>query len=153
MGRSASGRRADVGRTGSDRSPNPDRPSARRQVVGWWQLTTVYAFLIAVLSVIPTKAGPPIPFLDKCLHLCEYLLLAWCIVQAARASGFPLPKIRAVAWLLSVGWGAMLEGVQSFLPYRQAEWLDVIANAIGSGLGVWLGLVKSRPRSTDHSPR
>lgn len=36
-------------------------------------------------------------------------------------------------------YGALLEGLQLFLPYRSAEWWDVVANAAGSGVGAWLG--------------
>ena len=117
-------------------------------MVGWQQLTAAYAVLIAVLAVWPfspqiSRALGP---LDKLLHLCEYLLLAWCVVQAARASGWPRGKALALAFLFPTGFGVFLEGVQSFLPYRSAELWDVAANTVGTVLGVWLGLwTSSRP--------
>jgi len=116
--------------------------------VGWWRLTVAYAMVIAILAVLPFPA-PRVSgvSLDKLLHLCEYLLLAWCVVQAARASKFPHLKTLTVAFLLSVSWGVILEGVQGWLPYRQAEWLDVVANTLGAGLGAWIGVMRRREGS------
>ena len=126
-------------------------------MVRWWTLTASYALVIAVVSVIPIPRpiGNAVGRFDKLMHLCEYLLLAWCVVQAARASGFPHAKTLVVAWLFPASFGLFLEGVQSLLPYRSAEGLDVLANAIGAGLGAWIGLITSgKPmrKSIDHSP-
>lgn len=96
--------------------------------------------MIAVLSVIPPHPGVSVGPLDKLLHFVEYLLLAWCVVQASCASGWPLTAALIRAFLLSTGFGAFLEGVQGWLPYRQAEWRDIIANTVGAGLGGWLGV-------------
>ena len=108
--------------------------------------------LIAVLAIIPIPqpVGKTVGPLDKLIHLCEYLLLAWCVVQAARASGFPRAKTLAVAFLFPTSFGVLLECVQSFLPYRSAEYWDAVANTVGAGLGMWLGLMipwKSRGES------
>ena len=93
----------------------------------------------AVLPVsTPSPAGLP---LDKLIHLCEYLLLAWCMVQVARTSGLPRTKTLTVAFLLPTSLGVLLEGIQHFLPYRSAEFLDVAANTMGTGLGLWVGMI------------
>ena len=115
----------------------------------WRIITGAYATVIAVAAVIPvpSKVGTAIGPIDKLLHLCEYLLLAWCTVQAARASGFPWIKTLLVAFVFPTGFGALLEGVQSLLPYRSAEFGDVVANTLGAALGVWIGLTM-RPPST-----
>lgn len=107
------------------------------QVVGWKRLTAAYAVLIAALSVWPFSSdvariiGP----LDKLLHVCEYALLAWCLVQALRSPTRPGVRLFAAAFLLSTAYGALLEVVQGWLPYRSAEGGDLIANAAGAGLG------------------
>ena len=87
---------------------------------------------------VPAPSGLP---LDKLIHLCEYLFLAWCVVQAARTSGFPRTKTLTVAFLLPTSLGVLLEGVQYFLPYRSAELLDAAANTMGTGLGLWVGMI------------
>ena len=106
----------------------------------WWGITGAYAILIAIGAVIPIPA-PQVRglSLDKLLHLCEYLLLAWCIVQTAKASRFPQVTALTAAFLLSTSYGVLLEGVQHLLPYRQAEWLDVAVNTIGAAIGVLVG--------------
>ena len=110
--------------------------------------------MIAVAAVIPvpSNVGTAIGPLDKLLHLCEYLLLAWCTVQASRASGFPRAKTLTTAFLFPVGFGMFLEAVQGLLPYRSAECGDVVANTLGAALGVWIGLTM-RPPSRVHRPQ
>ncbi|MBI4323063.1 MAG: VanZ family protein [Candidatus Omnitrophica bacterium] len=80
--------------------------------------------------------------LDKLLHLCEYLLFAWCLVQTGMASGLRRTRACAMAFVVSVGYGALLEGVQAWLPYRRAEWGDLMADTAGAGLGFLLGYVR-----------
>lgn len=116
----------------------------RRQVGGWQQLTAGYAVLIAVLAVWPfsPETSRVIGPLDKLLHLCEYLLFAWCLVQTGMIRGLGRAQACAMAFIVSVGYGAFLEGVQAWLPYRQAEWGDLTANTAGAGLGFLLGCVR-----------
>lgn len=120
----------------------------------WWGITGAYATLIAVAGVIPvpSSVGTAIDPLDKLLHLCEYLLLAWCTVHASRASGFPRAKTLTVAFLFPVGFGVLLEGVQGLLPYRSAEAGDVMANTLGAVVGAGIGVLSWKStRKTVHS--
>ena len=39
----------------------------------------------------------------------------------------------------AAGYGALIELIQAFLPWRSAELGDALANAVGAALGVWLG--------------
>jgi len=95
---------------------------------------------MAAGAVLPLRAPQAAGLsLDKLLHLCEYLLLAWCLRQACRASGVSRARILAIAFLLSTGYGLLLEGVQAWLPYREAEGMDLVANTVGAALGLWLG--------------
>ena len=52
----------------------------------WSVVTGAYAVLLLAVSVIPVKADVKIPHLDKVVHLYEYLVFAWLLVQAVRAS-------------------------------------------------------------------
>lgn len=111
--------------------------------------------VIAALAVWPFSAdaarliGP----LDKLLHLCEYALFAWCLVQAmftppfraGQAPARPAMSLLATAFLLSTGYGALLEAVQSWLPYRRAEGWDLLANASGAGLGALIAGLRHSP--------
>lgn len=104
--------------------------------------------LVAVVSVWPFSAdtaravGP----LDKLIHVCEYALLAWCLVQAmvsppsgaGQAPARPHLSLLATAVLISTGYGALLEAVQGWLPYRYADGWDLVANSAGAGMGAWM---------------
>lgn len=106
----------------------------------WWGLTLAYASLVTVLAVIPTDPRLSAGQLDKPLHLCEYLLFAWCVIQAARSSQWSRRTGVTAALIVPVLYGAFLEGIQSLLPYRSAEFLDVVVNTVGALLGCWAGL-------------
>ena len=96
---------------------------------------------VGALMPIPPAETRGLP-LDKLVHLCEYWLFAWLLVQAGHASGFARVRVLAVALLLSFSYGLLLESVQTVLPYRHGEWGDVAANALGSVMGVMM----RRPR-------
>ena len=118
---------------------NPRHPLRKNK---WWAWTAVWAGLITVGAVIPVPASVPSGLsLDKVAHLCEYLLFAWLLVQAATASRWSATKRSLLAFALPVSYGLFLEGVQACLPYRSAEVMDAVANAVGAGLGVWLAHV------------
>jgi len=108
----------------------------------WWWITAVYAVVIAIGAVAPVPPEPTTapPWLDKFLHLCEYLLFAWCMVQGLRTSGPPTALALSLVFTVAAGYGAMLEGLQGWLPYRSAEWLDAVANGVGAALGLWVGV-------------
>lgn len=89
------------------------------------------------------KADVDIPHLDKLVHLCEYLLFAWILVQALPPTG--LVGRQAVreylwwAWIYATSYGLLIEVIQAMLPWRSAELADAAANAIGAALGVLIG--------------
>ncbi len=97
----------------------------------------MFVSVIPVPDVRVRGVGP----LDKPFHLCEYLLLAWLIMQVGASSAWSRTRQLATALLIPIAYGGAIEGIQSLIPYRSAEWGDFIANAIGAGLGVAIGLV------------
>ena len=94
-----------------------------------------------ILAVIPEGPDLSVGHLDKIAHLCEYLLFAWLLVQAIRASSAAggEPTYRLWAWVYATSYGVLIELIQAMLPWRSAEWGDAVANAIGAALGVWVG--------------
>ncbi|MBI3996263.1 MAG: VanZ family protein [Candidatus Omnitrophica bacterium] len=90
---------------------------------------------------MPTREWPgaDLPYLDKVVHLCEYLLFAWILVQAVRASRMPERDYLWWAWIYATSYGVLMELVQLMVPWRSAEWLDVVANTAGAAIGVWVG--------------
>jgi VanZ family protein len=86
---------------------------------------------VSVLSLTPSDALPAIDVWDKLQHVLAYLTLT---ITAAVA----FPGKRLLPWL-AVGLlvlGCVLEATQAFVPGRVAAVDDVVANAIGVGLGL-----------------
>jgi VanZ family protein len=94
---------------------------------------------VLILSVVPEGPALSVGRLDKVAHLCEYLLFAWLLVQAVRASQPPAAPYRLWAWRYATSYGLLMELLQAMVPWRSAEWGDVAANAVGAALGVWVG--------------
>lgn len=91
------------------------------------------------LSVIPVDDELPVDRLDKVVHLGEYLLLAWLLVQAVRVSQLRQREYLTLAWIFATGYGLLLEVLQMALPWRSGEPADAAINAVGAAIGVWLG--------------
>ncbi|MBI4003761.1 MAG: VanZ family protein [Candidatus Omnitrophica bacterium] len=95
--------------------------------------------LVLIVSIIPEGPDLSAGRLDKAAHLCEYFLFAWLLVQAIRANRTPEPDCRLWAWMYATSYGLLMELIQAIIPWRSAEWGDVLADAAGAALGVWLG--------------
>lgn len=94
------------------------------------------------MSVLPVDIEARIPHLDKAAHLCEYLIFAWVLTQAVRASRMPEREYLLWAWIYATSYGWLIEVLQMFLPWRSASVMDSLMNALGAAAGVWFG---SRP--------
>jgi VanZ family protein len=94
---------------------------------------------VFVLSIVPVEPKVEVPHLDKAIHLCEYLLFAWMLMQAVRASRMPEPDYRLWVWIYATSYGLLIEIVQAMVPWRSADVADALMNAIGAAAGVWIG--------------
>ena len=77
--------------------------------------------------------------LDKVAHIGEYLVFAWLLVQAVRASRMPEREYLLWAWMYATSYGLLIELIQAIIPWRSAELWDAVANGIGAAIGVWVG--------------
>ncbi|MCF8106322.1 MAG: VanZ family protein [Desulfohalobiaceae bacterium] len=104
--------------------------------LGW--LASVMA--VAYLSLKP-GIRPPGDFghIDKAYHFLSYCWLAFLPLLA-----FAKQRTAMNLSLAMIGLGLGLEFIQYFLPARTLSGLDFLANSLGVGLGLWLGL-KLRP--------
>lgn len=105
---------------------------------------------IFVQSASPaTPALPPWPGLDKMLHFAVYALMGILFFRAYQTTGLNnKPALLAVASILSAAlYGLSDEIHQSFVPWRSAETLDLVADTLGAwaGVGVWQRLASGRP--------
>jgi uncharacterized protein YfiM (DUF2279 family) len=79
-------------------------------------------------AIFPWLAG--LPNVDKWMHGLAFAMLAiWFTGQYARSS-----YVRIAIMLLA--YGLLIEVVQSFVPYRSAEFADLAADAAGIGIGL-----------------
>lgn len=101
-------------------------------------LVAAYAAAVCVFSVIPTNSVEAVPYLDKVTHLSEYLIFAWLLAQAMRVSEADRPEHLVWAWIYASSYGLLMELVQVMIPWRSAEALDAVANALGAGVGIVL---------------
>jgi VanZ like family len=117
-------------------------PSTMKTKMLRWALTLAYAAGIFYLSSRPWYGVPHIPYLDKAVHLGLYMglgfLCAWALEATTSQRG---PKVILAATMMVACYGATDEFHQLFVPGRSAEFLDLLSDAIGGGLGAWLSAV------------
>ena len=88
--------------------------------------------LVLILTFISWQATirigieVPISNSDKLLHFLAFYTLAFLLDFAFPKSRFGVLKI-----IILIGYGGLIEVVQSFLPYRSAELADLITDIIG----------------------
>ncbi|MFG6415365.1 VanZ family protein [Roseateles sp. DC23W] len=101
------------------------------------------ALLLALLLVITWLALAPVPpktadtGWDKANHLLAFGTLAFVGVWAQ----WPRPRLWGWLVLALLAYGVGIEIAQSFVPPREADWQDVVAD----GLGIALGLLAAWP--------
>jgi VanZ family protein len=107
-------------------------------------LLILYVVTIFFLSSRPdlTSPGPTFHLKDKVVHLAEYFCLGLLLFGGM---GFAVSRTRpglVFLFLLTVGIsiGAMDEMLQSYIPGRQMDLYDWIADFIGVALGVGLSV-------------
>jgi VanZ family protein len=106
-----------------------------------WLPLIAYCVAIYIQSSQPgPEYIPDVRFLDKFLHVGAYSLMGILFFRAYET--LPLKSIKSLLILISIG-SAALYGIsdeihQYFVPSRQADIMDVIANTIGSICGVYL---------------
>lgn len=98
-----------------------------------------------MLGLLPMPAVPlPQTWVpqDKLMHAVVFGGLTIVLFVAAPKQLRPLG-----AALLSTALGGALELAQALVPYRAAEWLDVLADAVGALLGAGLVMLALKVRA------
>lgn len=93
-----------------------------------------WAAAISWLSSMPDPPGPgPVfPGFDKVVHAGAYALLLALVLYGDR---FPRETRRLLGWVVAVAaYGALDEVHQAFVPARQADVLDFVADALGAAV-------------------
>jgi len=118
-----------------------------------WGLVVVYAALIFFFSSRPTL--PPglgfefFPWQDKVAHLAEYALLCWLLIRAFHFSEkFSVVNAVSAAVILSVFYAMSDEIHQAFVPPRQCDYFDFLADSIGVAISAIYIILKSIKTAT-----
>ena len=109
-------------------------------------------FIVSSFPNPPDAGGEELQY--EIAHVVEYLIFGVPASGALR-SNFPerpLAGIAAAAWAVSVLYGMSDEFHQSFVPNRDANWLDVGFDALGAAIGVTAAAVVASRRRTRPSP-
>jgi VanZ family protein len=107
----------------------------------YWFPIFVFCLLIFIQS---SRPSPDItlhwPFVDKVLHFSAYALLSTLFLRAFNTTRIKnnLKLIFILSVLLSSLYGISDEIHQSFVPYRNADIMDALADILGSIAGVYL---------------
>ncbi|MGB4067925.1 MAG: VanZ family protein [Nitrospira sp.] len=107
----------------------------------YWGPVCGYAGLIFYLSA-QSHPEEQVPFVthfsDKVLHAVEYAVFGALCYRALRESGSNAWRQQAipVAILLASLYGASDEVHQAFVPFRDSNWLDWVADTVGAAIGV-----------------
>lgn len=93
-------------------------------------LTLLYGLLILGLSSIPSTSFPDLSIwtMDKLIHFAEYSILGFLFLM-----GFPVKKgnFIAILFLSGIAFGAFDEYYQSYIPGREMDFKDWLADSIG----------------------
>lgn len=97
----------------------------------WRRLLALLLLAVSVLALLPApRAGPDLGW-DKVNHLAAFAALSFSAMLGWRG-----PRPLQIGVLLALfGYGGLIELLQMFVPNRSAEWSDLLADAIGIGLG------------------
>lgn len=98
----------------------------------WRALLAVLLVAITTLALIPAPPASLSTGWDKSNHLLAFGTLAFAGAWAV------WPRPRQWGWLVLalIGYGIGIEIAQSFLPPREADWHDVVADTVGIAVGL-----------------
>lgn len=113
----------------------------------YWLPLVLYCLAIFIQSSFKTPGQvPAIPMIDKILHFVAYAIMGILFFRAYRT--LPIGNRQLLLALLSI-LSAGLYGIsdeihQHFVPFRNADSMDVLADFLGSigGVTVYLRLIR-----------
>ena len=107
--------------------------------MGLWVLVVLWMGVIFAFSARPDYSLPHYGAWDwvvkKGAHVTEYAILGW-LIQRARGQR----RAWWQSWLIAVAYAATDEFHQSFVPGRHARVTDVLIDAAGVAIGLFLAV-------------
>ena len=111
------------------------------KILSYWFPVFLYCLLIFMQSSYPSpESVPDLPFIDKLFHIAVYALLGVLLLRAFRTLRIQhnLKLVMILSILLSSLYGISDEIHQYFVPFRNADVMDALADMIGSVVGVYV---------------
>lgn len=107
----------------------------------YWFPIFIYCLLIYIQSSYPSSEKiSSIPYFDKILHFAAYAFLGGLLLRALKT--LPIKDNIRLAMILSITLSALYgisdEIHQHYVPYRDADIMDALADIIGSIFGVYI---------------
>jgi VanZ family protein len=109
----------------------------------WRVLLALLAVTVGVLALTPNPALGPTLGWDKLNHTLAFAALAFCAVLGQRGGS---RRQLAAVLLALLAYGGLIELLQLFVPNRESEWGDWLADAVGIGIGALLAAAWLRVR-------
>lgn len=112
-----------------------------KKILFYWLPALICCLLIFIQSSYPSpESFPGLPFIDKFLHFAVYALLGALLYRAFRTLRIRnnLKLVMLFSILLSSLYGISDEIHQHFVPFRNADFMDALADMIGSVCGVYI---------------
>ena len=112
-----------------------------KNLLVYWLPILIYCLLIFTQSSYPApESVPDWPYLDKLLHIAAYALMGALFFRAFRTLRIKnqLKLVMILSILLSSLYGVSDEIHQHFVPFRNADLMDVLADMGGSIIGVYI---------------
>jgi len=110
------------------------------KILSYWFPVFLYCLLIFIQSSYPSpESVPDWPNIDKLLHVAVYALLGALFLRAFKTLRIQhnLKLVMILSILLSSLYGISDEIHQHFVPFRDADFMDALADMIGSVGGVY----------------
>ena len=107
----------------------------------YWFPILVYCLLIFFQSSYPSPEHvPDLRYMDKLLHILAYALLGALFLRALNSLRIKnnLKLVMILSVLFSSLYGVSDEIHQYFVPYRNADLMDILADMLGSIIGVYI---------------
>ncbi len=117
-----------------------DGSKVLKKFLFYWLPVFIYCLLIFMQSSYPSpESVPDWPYIDKLLHIAVYALLGALFLRAFKTLRIQhnLKLVMILSILLSSLYGISDEIHQYFVPFRNADFMDALADMIGSVGGVY----------------
>ena len=115
--------------------------SGRKKFIYYWLPVLLYCLLIFIQSSYPSPENiPSLPYIDKVIHFAVYAILGILFFRAFRTQQFKenINMVIMLSILSSSLYGMSDEVHQYFVPHRDADIMDFLADVAGSICGVYV---------------